>query len=257
MPRIRTVKPDFFRSLTIAELPVEARLTFIALWTYVDDEGRGVDDPRLIKAYAWPLDDRTASDVDADLAAIEALGLVERYEVEGRRYLHVRTFHEHQKVSHAQPSSLPAPEHSINVPGAFPEGSVNVPGTFSAERKGMEGKGTTTRRQPPAAAGGVEAFEVDFARAWEHYPRKDGRKAALRAYQARRKAQVSAEDLLTATKHYAETRRGEDPRFTKHGSTFYGADDHWKDYLDPPAPPAQREREFSGEPWMQPGGVEL
>ena len=67
MARIRSIKPEFFTSLTIADLTVEQRLTFIGLWTHVDDEGRCVDDSRLIKAAIWPLDDRTAA-VGQDIA---------------------------------------------------------------------------------------------------------------------------------------------------------------------------------------------
>jgi len=39
MARIRTIKPSFFTSLTIADLGLAERLTFIGLWTHVDDEG--------------------------------------------------------------------------------------------------------------------------------------------------------------------------------------------------------------------------
>jgi hypothetical protein len=58
MARIRSIKPEFFTSLTIGSLSERARLAFIGIWTFVDDYGRAVDDARLVKAAVFPLDDR-------------------------------------------------------------------------------------------------------------------------------------------------------------------------------------------------------
>ena len=71
MARIRTIKPSFFTSLTIASLTPEQRLTFVGLWTHVDDDGRCIYDPRLIKAALWALDERLARDVEEDVAALQ------------------------------------------------------------------------------------------------------------------------------------------------------------------------------------------
>lgn len=109
MARIRTIKPEFFTSLTVASLPVEARLTFIGLWTHVDDEGRCVDDARLIKAAIWPLDDRLASDVELDLRALSESSLIRRYKVGERSYLAITNWREHQKINRPTRSKLPAP----------------------------------------------------------------------------------------------------------------------------------------------------
>ena len=134
MSRIRTIKPTFFRSLTIADLPVPTRLTFVGLWTYVDDDGRGVDDARLIKAELWPLDDGYAvKKVEADLVRIEKANLIERYVVDGKRYLRVRSWIEHQHINRPSPSPFPrSPEESVNAHGDNSEGS-------RLEGKGKEG----------------------------------------------------------------------------------------------------------------------
>lgn len=118
MARIRTIKPEFFTSLTVASISVEARLTFIGLWTHVDDEGRCVDDARLVKAAVWPLDDRTAADVERDLQALTESSLIARYEAGGRRYLAVRGFAEHQRINRPTPTKIPAPP---------PAGSIDPP----------------------------------------------------------------------------------------------------------------------------------
>ncbi|MEU4576636.1 hypothetical protein [Nonomuraea sp. NPDC023979] len=109
MARIRTIKPEFFTSLAITSLDLAARLTFIGLWTHCDDEGRCVDEARLIKAALWPLDDRTAADIEADLVALHRAALIIRYTVEGRRYLAVRAWKEHQRVNRPTRSKFPRP----------------------------------------------------------------------------------------------------------------------------------------------------
>ncbi|MEU4092028.1 hypothetical protein [Streptomyces sp. NPDC026673] len=116
MARIRTIKPEFFTSLTIADLSPEQRLTFIGLWTHVDDEGRCVDDARLIKAAVWPLDDRTAADVEADLCALTDHSLITRYTVNARRYMAVNGWREHQRINRPTRSRVPAPDQADSAP---------------------------------------------------------------------------------------------------------------------------------------------
>lgn len=116
MARIRTIKPEFFTSLTIADLTPEQRLTFVGLWTHCDDEGRCVDDARLIKAAVWPLDDRTAADVEADLAALTESSLITRYTLNRKPYMAVSGWREHQRINRPTPSRLPAPEEGTERP---------------------------------------------------------------------------------------------------------------------------------------------
>ncbi len=79
----------------------------------------------------------------------------------------------------------------------------------------------------------LSEFESDFADAWEYYPRKTGRQAALRAYAARRRAGVPADNLLAAAEHYALSVAGREQQFVKLGATFYGPDEHFNDFLEP------------------------
>jgi hypothetical protein len=166
MARIRTIKPEFFTSLTIADLPLTARLTFIGLWTHVDDAGRCVDDARLIKAALWPLDDRTATDIEIDLKLLTESSLITRYALNRKRYIAVTNWGEHQRINRPTASKLPAPEQgeplppdpltrdnsdSLSAHAQLTEGSPQ-------ERKGKEGnregKGTPL---PPADQSGFPA----------------------------------------------------------------------------------------------------
>lgn len=109
MARIRSVKPEAFTSETLARCSVPARWTFAGLWCYVDDEGRGRSNAGLIKAAVWPLDDDvTVKHVASYLDELEAERLICRYEVDGKAYLHVVNFGEHQHPNRPSPSSQPA-----------------------------------------------------------------------------------------------------------------------------------------------------
>jgi len=113
MARIRTIKPEFFTSETIAALSREARLTFIGLWTQADDHGRAVDNPRILAGALWPLDDDvTPTDVSLHIHNLAELGLIERYEVDGRRYLLICGWDEHQRMNRKASPKHPAPPNS-------------------------------------------------------------------------------------------------------------------------------------------------
>ncbi|QVQ51320.1 hypothetical protein J4H86_21260 [Spiractinospora alimapuensis] len=147
------MKPEFFTSLTIADLTVEARLTFIGLWTHVDDEGRAVDDSRLVKAAVWPLDDRTAADVEGDLQALAAAGLIRRYRAGGRPVLAVAAWEEHQRINRPTPSRLPAPGEADPPPpgGRLTDDSVSPHGGVSEDSHGPQAGADEGSRAPQHA----------------------------------------------------------------------------------------------------------
>ena len=63
MARARNIKPGFFRNADLAELPIEARLLFIGLWTIADREGRMEDRPKQIKMELFPADSLDCDDL--------------------------------------------------------------------------------------------------------------------------------------------------------------------------------------------------
>lgn len=108
MARIRTIKPEFFTSLSNADLTIPARLTFIGLWTHADDEGRCVDDSRLIKAAIWPLE-RSVKAIESDLAELEKGNKIHRYIVDSRHFLLITEWLTHQRINRPTPSKFPPP----------------------------------------------------------------------------------------------------------------------------------------------------
>ncbi|WP_134663951.1 hypothetical protein [Amycolatopsis sp. CFH S0078] len=175
MPRIRTIKPSFFRSEDVSALPLRARLTWIGLWTHCDDAGRTKDNVRLIKGDIWPLDDVSLADIEEDLETLAAHGRIVRYEADGRRYLEIANWSDHQSIQKPTPSKippasdgtlLPPPELDGSPTGGLPEempGYPQIPGSGSpvglqepsgspTAGKGKEGKGKEGRGRAPARA---------------------------------------------------------------------------------------------------------
>lgn len=165
MARIRTIKPDFFTSLTIADLSLTARLTFIGLWTHVDDAGRCVDDPRLIKAAVWPLDDLTASDVELDLKALSESSLITRYTLNRKRYIAVTGWDEHQRINRPTPSKLPAPEQGDPLPPEPPtRGDTDSPTPHGGRTEGSnEDRGTARDGSQMGPADASHDATADYA----------------------------------------------------------------------------------------------
>ena len=92
MPRARNIKPGFFKNENLAELPVEARLLFIGLWTLADRRGRLEDRPKKIKMEIFPADN---FDVDLLLQQLHDMKFIERY---GASTVQVRCKHQKQYI---------------------------------------------------------------------------------------------------------------------------------------------------------------
>lgn len=110
MPRIRSIKPEFFINEELALLTPWARLLFIGLWTAADREGRMQDRPKRIKTQVFPYDD---VDIEALLSELERHEFIQRYTAGNIRCLQVITFCKHQKPHPKEaPSTIPAPDGS-------------------------------------------------------------------------------------------------------------------------------------------------
>ncbi|WP_330457424.1 hypothetical protein OIB37_11240 [Streptomyces sp. NBC_00820] len=114
MARIRTIKPEAFVSESLAEVSVEAERTFFGLLTQADDHGRHRDNAAIIAGLLWPLRaEHTSVHVEDDLQQLANAGLICRYTgCDGRRYLHVVSWSQHQKIDKPSQSRLPScPQH--------------------------------------------------------------------------------------------------------------------------------------------------
>ena len=71
--------------------------------------------------------------------------------------------------------------------------------------------------------------ELDLESAYRRYPRKDGKSKGLKKLKSEIRSQEDFEKLILAIEKYAASRRGQDPQYTKHFSTFVS---EWRDWID-------------------------
>lgn len=161
MARIRSIKPELRRDLTVASWPRDARYAWVLLWGYLDDAGRGVDDLRLLTADLFPLDrDVSEKKLDAWLYLMtqpgpgDPEGPLCRYVVGDVRYLHAINWR-HQRINRPSPSlNPPCPLHdgSLNPHGVVTEGSSlsRVPAD-----QGSREQGEKNPPNPPETGGNL------------------------------------------------------------------------------------------------------
>jgi hypothetical protein len=145
MSRIRSIKPEFWSSVQVSECSREARLLFIGLWNFCDDNGRMGLSARQIKMQVFPGDDDLSSTkVRGMLDELSSNGLIDIYTVEKKEYLQV-TGWRHQKIDRPHKSAIPA--NSTNPHTEFDDRSTTARRPFVADttdrREG--GSGTTDR----------------------------------------------------------------------------------------------------------------
>lgn len=98
MARLRTLKSEFWSSPQVVECSRDARLTFIGLLNFCDDNGIHPASPRRLKMEVFPGDSVAEHDVAAWVTEIERAGLIESYTRDGIIYWHVTGWDRHQKI---------------------------------------------------------------------------------------------------------------------------------------------------------------
>lgn len=96
--RIRTIRPEFYQSESVGSMTWKARLVFINLWSYVEDNGVNLDNPRLFRGQCMPYDDSVLDDIEDAFAELEQCGSIIRYERDGKRLLFVPGFEKWQNI---------------------------------------------------------------------------------------------------------------------------------------------------------------
>lgn len=167
--RIRSIKPEFWRSFSIATLSEPAVILAVGVLNMADDRGYFEADPRVVKSDVFPLREPSRS-IPGLLSELVGIGYVAlRVAENGRLVGHVVNFERHQvinkKAKHASkaetdfgngtealeftkvPESpkLAFQEHSGSTPVVLPEDSRKNPaGTGNRE----QGKGTGNPPHP-------------------------------------------------------------------------------------------------------------
>lgn len=131
MPRIRSIKPEFWTSEDVAECSPIARLLFIGLWTHSDDAGIHPAKPKRVKMEIFPADPFTSEEILEWIEELKQATLIEEYEVDGQTYWRV-TGWSHQKIER--------PSYRFPLPDGQAQNS-------SSARRSFDDHSTNDRRQ--------------------------------------------------------------------------------------------------------------
>lgn len=116
MPRIRTIKPEYWGDEKLAALAPIDRLVFLGLISMADDAGRLVDNAKTIDGFLFPSTDDSSR---TSLETLTALGRLVRYASgSGQRLLQITNWEKHQKVNHPSSYTLPGPSKKAATPQA-------------------------------------------------------------------------------------------------------------------------------------------
>jgi hypothetical protein len=201
MPRARNIKPSFFTNEKLVDLPYEARLMFIGLWTLADRAGRLEDRPKRIKMSLFPADD---IDTNKILNMLEKTGFIVRYSFKDEPYIQVVNFVKHQNphVNERQ-STIPAPESN----GAAHADSLN-PDSLN----------------PESLSG------ITFDGVWAMYPKREGSNPKSKAEQhwnARLKEGHTAEEMRQGVERYIKYSAAKgniNTEFVMQAKRFFGTE---------------------------------
>lgn len=176
----RIIKESVCTSDTIERLTPEQESLFYRLIVNCDDYGRMDGRAAVVRAKCFPLrlDRISDGDVDAWLSVL-AEELILLYEVEGRRFLQVRTWEKHQQIR-AKRSKYPSPN------GHLPAiDSIGNP--LTADSLVIQSESNPNPNPNPYM---VKCFDTF----WSAYPKKKAKAAAEKAFK-----KIKLDDALMAT----------------------------------------------------------
>lgn len=148
MARKRMIDPRIWESEQVQELTSTQFKLYVYLISNADDEGRFKVSEKMIASKAFPMDeDYTSDSCGEDLEAVVSSGLVEIYEVDGKRYGHHPNWLSYQYIQKKQESTIPSPEEGIPV--SYQYRTAIVPVTPNRiEKKRIEKNRTSTVPEP-------------------------------------------------------------------------------------------------------------
>lgn len=242
--RIRSIKPEFWRSRDVTSLPWDTRLVFIGLWSYVDDNGVGWDDLPSIAADLFARDlsvdsTETLRRVSQALSGLEEKGLVVRYKADGKDLLMITGWAKHQLVKNPSTGHnypiYQAKEHVLAEPLLPLYGeSTETLGTGTGEQ-GNRGTGELTLAQPQAVE---HVNDARFEEFWRIYPRHMKRADALKAFRQMVKAGTSPEEIIAGAQSFASDPNLPEKKFIPYPASWLRAEG----WLDDPLPARGRQQ---------------
>lgn len=189
----RVIKDSIRTSKKINALTDFQFRLWLYLITYVDDYGRGMADPELLKGFVFPRRKRvTESDIEKGLADLAGMGCIHLYQVDGESYFCFPNWGEHQRIQNKR-AKYPEPPtiENGNLPYSAANDDILPSVTVSHGEPPPESKPIQSESESETESKNACAFDVF----WKAYPKKVGKIAAKKAFD---RVKVPVETLLDA-----------------------------------------------------------
>lgn len=190
MARIRTVKPEFWTDEAVVTCSIPARLLFIGMFNFSDDNGNSQRSSIQMKMKIFPADN---IDIEPLLRELLVAGLIMEYENNGAKYLNIKNFNKHQVINNPSKSKVPLPQDCSST-------TVVLPQCCSMEGKGRElnplvRQSSNETPSKPIKTKTESGYTDDFETFWAKYPRKTGKGAAFASW---KKSKAALKDVMNA-----------------------------------------------------------
>jgi hypothetical protein len=179
--RIRSTKPEFWRSERIASVSWDARLVLKGLESYVDDNGVGKDDLALIVGDVFSRDmlaspRETVARVSEAISELHQAGLLWRYDADGTALLYISWWEDIQRIDKPGAGRLRRPDGTLAYKESTIRESVASPRESVAPGTGEQGNRGTGEQGRKAGAARSRATRIPDS--WT--PNSDHQTRALR-----------------------------------------------------------------------------
>jgi len=207
-----------------------SQLLYTWIIPHTDDWGRIDGSPKIVKALVMPLSKRKEKDFEKSLKEMADLGLITWYAVDNRLFIHILGFENHQtgleKRTHSKFPDIPLKTDD----GIYPSEKFSEVLRNSSLTKPNLTKPNSIKLVHAEVVEDVEDLE-GFGRLWEKYPKKLGKREALKHFKSSVKGEADLGSIAKALDNYLsyiKTNKIEE-KYIKHGSTWFHG---WKDWVE-------------------------
>lgn len=219
--RSRNIKPGFFKNEVLASLPPLCRILYSGLWCLADRDGRLEDRSTRIKAEVLPYDECNVEDF---LTVLYKSKFINRYNVNGLKYIEIPNFqkHQHPHIKEGE-STIPAPSlHGMNTKRTPDEHRVKPPDSLIL---------IPDSPIPLLEEVGVQRFD-EF---WKCYPKKIGKGYARKIFLKFKPSRELLQKIIEKVTLLKETEqwKKDHGQFIPHPATWLNREG-WDDEVEKP-----------------------
>ena len=212
----RILKESICTSDNVDELTPFQETFFYRLIVNCDDFGRMDARPKILSARLFPLKSLKEDQTKDALRALANAELITIYEVNGRPYLQMKTWENHQQVR-AKKSKYPSPDEAtcMDMEADGSNCEQMIANDSKCPRNPIQSESESNPNPKREKRAHDQEVAERFARFWAAYPRKEAKKNAEAAF---RKIDPDEELLARMLDSIAKWARSE--QWTKDGDRF-------------------------------------